>query len=191
MLKVMSDFVPSALQVYLNKDVNTNAFIAEMEKTYIDEIIASVDIEKAMEQGMSSYASIVILIGQVMLAVAGFVIVLVLYFVISSSVIRRRRELGIQKAMGYTTINLMNQISIGFLFPLILGIAAGCVLGAFASNPLIALQMSMMGIMKTNFIADPVWITATGVGMAVLSYAASMFITWRIRKISAYALVTE
>jgi putative ABC transport system permease protein len=126
-----------------------------------------------------------------MLVIAGLVIILVLYFVISSSVIRKRRELGIQKAIGYTTLNLMNQISISFLFPMIFGISVGCVLGAAAANPLMALAMSGAGVVKANFIIPPAWIAVTGAGMAILSYAAGMFITWRIRKISAYALVTE
>jgi putative ABC transport system permease protein len=116
---------------------------------------------------------------------------LVLYFVISSSVIRKRRDIGIQKAIGYTTLNLMNQISMSFLLPMVIGIGAGCVLGIPAANPLMSLGMSGMGVVKANFVIPPDWIAATGIGMVVLSYTTSMFITWRIRNISAYALVTE
>jgi len=35
------------------------------------------------------------------------------------------------------------------------------------------------------------WIAVTGIVIVVLAYVISMLVTWRIRKISAYRLVTE
>ena len=35
------------------------------------------------------------------------------------------------------------------------------------------------------------WVAAAGICIVALSYLTSILITWRIRKISAYALVTE
>jgi putative ABC transport system permease protein len=190
-LKIQPDFKQMTLQVYLNEGINAQEFLDEMQELSGDKIVGTADIDKGFEHGMGSYAFIIAIVGQVMIAVAGFVIILVLYFVISSSVIRRRRELGIQKAIGYTTVNLMNQISIGFLFPLIMGITVGCVLGAVSGNPIMSAALSGVGIMKANYIIEPVWVAATGVGMVILSYISGMLITWRIRNISAYALVTE
>jgi len=134
---------------------------------------------------------IISLMGKVMLAVAGFVIVLVLYFILAASIIRRRRELGILKAIGYTTFDLMNQISLSLMPPLFLGIIAGCVCGSPTVNLILSVALSAFGVAKADFIIHPIWIGTTGVLMLALSYAACMFISWRIRKISAYGLVTE
>jgi putative ABC transport system permease protein len=56
---------------------------------------------------------------------------------------------------------------------------------------MMSLSMKSMGVMKAGFIVDPYWVIAFGVATIVFSYLLSMLITWRIRKISAYALVTE
>jgi putative ABC transport system permease protein len=48
-----------------------------------------------------------------------------------------------------------------------------------------------MGIMRANYIITPIWIALFGAGIAIVSYAISMLITYRIRRISAYGLVSE
>lgn len=120
-----------------------------------------------------------------------FVVVLVLYFMIGTTIVRSKRELGIKKAIGFTTGQLMNQIAITFVLPIILGVAIGGVLGALGTNPLMALMLNGAGIMKVSFIANPVWIFTFSVFVILLSYFLALLITFRIRKISAYELVTE
>jgi putative ABC transport system permease protein len=119
------------------------------------------------------------------------VVLLVLYFVIVSSIIRKRRELGIQKAIGFTTLQLMNQLSISFVFPILIGITLGCILGITQTNMIMSIAQRSMGIMKANYIIRPIWIASFGMATLIVSYITSMLITWRIRKISAYALVSE
>ena len=140
---------------------------------------------------MGPYIDIVSKIGIVTMVITIVVVLLVLYFVIVSSIIRRRRELGIQKAIGFTTIQLMNQISISFVFPILIGITLGCILGMTQTNPIMTFAQSSMSIMKANYIIRPDWIILFGAATLIVSYITSMLITWRIRKISAYALVSE
>jgi len=85
----------------------------------------------------------------------------------------------------------MNQIAIGFAVPVVLGVITGSLLGAFYTNPLMSVTMRGMGVMKAGFIVEPVWVTVFGAGTIIFSYLLSLAVTWRIRKISAYALVTE
>lgn len=184
-------FQQQALMIYLNKGTDAALFTEEMEEVYAGRIHMVVDGDASFAEGVSSFASIVSLIGLAIVIVAGFVVILVLYFVIGSTIIRRRRELGIQKAIGYTTANLMNQITLGFTLPIIIGAVSGCVLGALLTNPFMSVGMAQMGVMKADYIINSTWITATCVCMIVLSYLTSMLITARIRKISAYTLVTE
>lgn len=116
---------------------------------------------------MSSYQSIVAAMGLAMLVITLMVVALVLYFMISSSVIRRKRELGIQKAIGYTTFQLMNQLSLTFMLPVVFGSATGSLLGAFCTNPLMSVAMKGAGVMRASFIVDPLWIACFGVGVVV------------------------
>ncbi len=191
MLKLDPEFRQLNLNIYLDEGVIAGEFIEKLKSIYGEAIVFTMDMDINMEQGAGVYISIVSKVGIVILAVALAVVMLVLYFVINSSVVRRRRELGIQKAIGFTTFQLMNQLSIGFLLPVILGVGIGGYIGATQTNNLMSLAQSSMGIMRSNFIVTPVSIALFGLATIVLSYLISLVITYRVRKISAYALVSE
>lgn len=181
-----------SLYIYLEKGTDAAKFVEKLENKFDKSILlAAVDFDKGMAEGMASYQKIVAAMGLAMLVITLLVVTLVLYFVISSSVIRKKRELGIQKAIGFTTYQLMNQLSISFTFPIMIGVVIGTLLGAFYTNPMMSISMKGAGVMKAGFIVDQYWVIAFGVATVVFSYLLSMLITWRIRKISAYALVTE
>lgn len=186
------DFKEQSLYIYLEKGSDAEEFLAMLESKFDKSmLLAAVNFDKEMEEGMASYQNVVAAMGLAMLVITLLVVTLVLYFVISSSIIRKKRELGIQKAIGFTTYQLMNQISIGFAIPIIIGVVMGTLLGALYTNPMISLAMKGAGTMKASFIVDPYWMIAFGAATIVFSYLLSMVTTWRIRKISAYALVTE
>jgi len=179
------------LAIYLNPGVDAAVFVEEMEGRFQDYILITVDMDEAFAHGVAGFAGIMSTVGVIVLVISTFVIILVLYFVISSTIVRKYRDLGIQKAIGYTTVNLMNQISLSFFFPVTLGAVVGAVLGALMVNPLMTMGMRPMGVMQSNLIIDTTWAVVAGVITVLLSYVISMLVTWRIRKISAYRLVTE
>lgn len=185
-------FKHQSLYIYLDKGTDAEEFVAKLESKFDKSmLLTAVNFDKGMAEGMESYQKIVAAMGLAMLAITLLVVTLVLYFVISSSVIRKKRELGIQKAIGFTTYQLMNQLSISFTVPVITGVVIGTLLGAFYTNPMMSVAMKSAGVMKAGFIVDQYWVVAFGAAAVVFSYLLSMLITWRIRKISAYALVTE
>jgi putative ABC transport system permease protein len=186
------EFKHQALYIYLDKGTDAKEFIKALEST-IDKtiLLSTVNFDKEMAEGMASYQKIVAAMGLAMLVITLLVVALVLYFVISSSIIRKRRELGIQKAIGFTTYQLMNQMSVSFTIPILIGAVAGTLLGAFYTTPLMSITMRSTGVMRAGFIVDPLWVIVFGTATIIFSYLLSMLVTWRIRKISAYALVTE
>jgi putative ABC transport system permease protein len=102
------------------------------------------------------------------------------------TILRRRREFGIQKAVGFTTFQRMNQIALGMTPAILIGAAVGAAAGYFGLNPMVAALMSGMGIVKVRL---PVPLDQTM--LVLLAYAVSLLIAWRIRRISAYTLVSE
>lgn len=190
-IKLNPNFKQQSLQIYLNKGVKADEFINRLKDSYGDSIITTVDMDKSMEQGMGIYTSTVSKVGIGILVITISVVILVLLLVINSSVIRKKRELGIQKAIGFTTLQLMNQLSLAFMPPIILGVFIGSVLGITQTNPMMSVAQRAMGIMKANYIITPGWIALFGAGIVIVSYITSMLITYRIRKISAYELVSE
>ena len=191
MRALSADFTRTILMVYLYPGVDAAIFVQEVEDRFADYIFLAIDGDEQFARGVSGFADIMSLVGVVILILSACIIMLVLYFVISSTIVRKHRDLGIQKAIGYTTVNLMNQISLAFSFPILLGAAAGVVLGIAAVNPLMSMGMRPMGVMQANLILNIPWAIIGGAIIIVLAYVASMLVTWRIRKISAYKLITE
>lgn len=191
MKKLNPNFLQQSLQIYLNNDVKAEDFVKKIQKLYGTTLLSVIDMDKMMEQGTGVYTSIISKVGIAILIVTITVVLLVLYFVINSSVTRRKRELGIQKAIGFTTLQLMNQLSISFLPPILVGVSIGSVMGIMLTNHIMSVAQRAMGIMKANYIITPVWIALFGVAIVIISYVTSMLLTYRIRKISAYALVSE
>ena len=191
MRTINPDFAQSILLVYLNEGIDAALFIEEMESYFGEAVFHVADVDAAFEAGVGGIAGVMSLVGVVIIIVSAFVIVLVLYFVIAGTIVRRRRDLGIQKAIGYTTSNLMRQITLQLTFPIVIGVVAGTVAGIFSVNPLMTMGMAGMGIMQVSFIVNPVWAIVGGITIVVLAYTVSTLVTLRIRKISAYKLVTE
>lgn len=191
-LKISPDFKQQLLYVYLKKGTDAGEFADKIEAMFPKDLVKGAsNFDKLMEEGMASYQNIVAIMGIAMFVITIFVITLVLYFVISSSIIRKKRDIGIQKAIGFTTVQLMQQISLSFIIPIFIGTAIGCILGAVYTNPIMSIAMRGVGIMKAGFIIDTFSVVIFSVAILVFSYLLSLLITWRIRKISAYALVTE
>ncbi len=190
-LRLDPNFKQRNLHIYLDKGIESSDFKTKIEKNYGESFIGTIDMDKEFQQGMGLYTSIVSKVGITIMVITILVVVLVLYFVINSSLIRKKHELGIQKALGFTTIQLMNQFSLGLLPPIILGVILGSFLGMTQTNPFMTQTQKSMGIMRTNYIITPLWIILFGIGIVILSYAISMLKTYRIRKITAYKLVSE
>lgn len=191
MKKLSPDYKHQQLEIYLNKGVKTDQFVEDLKSTYEKTTSYILDIDKEFEQGMGIYTSIVSKVGVSTLVINIVVVLLVLYFVINSSIIRKKRELGIQKAVGFTTFQLMNQISLSFLPPVTIGVILGCILGITQTNNIMTVAQHSMNIMKASYVITPGWVALVGAAIIVVSYLTSLLITFKIRKISAYALVTE
>ncbi|WP_438447064.1 ABC transporter permease [Gorillibacterium sp. sgz5001074] len=191
MLQLNPAFKQQSLQIYLNSGSKADEFVKMLERDYGDSLNSAIDMDKTLEQGMGMYTSIVSKLGTTMMAITIVVVILVLYFVINSSVIRKKRELGIQKAIGFTTLQLMNQLSLGLLPPILIGVVIGSAVGITQTNAIMSVAQRAMGIMKAQYIITTSWISLFGVALVLVSYLTSMLITYRIRKISAYALVSE
>jgi len=176
---------------YLTEDADVKAFIQSVEAAEGDVFDGVMDIRDQLSMVMGSIGGIFAAVAVGIAAVTVLVVILVLYMVIKTTILRRRRELGIQKAVGFTTFQLMNQIALNMTPVILLGTALGAVAGYFGLNPMVAALMSSMGIVKVQL---PVPIDQTlliCLALAILAYGVSLLIAWRIRKISAYALVSE
>jgi putative ABC transport system permease protein len=87
-------------------------------------------------------------------------------------------------------MQLMNQISMGFMPVVLFGAALGGLVSLAGINSVLSVLFGSMGIMKMDFVIRSSWAVITTIIITVFSYGVSMFIAWRIRKISPYEVLT-
>lgn len=129
--------------------------------------------------------TVMILLGTIL------IIALVFYMVIKSMIVRRSREFGIYKALGYTDRQLMEQVAVSFVPSVLSGIVSGCILTAFSINHLSSLLFRGIGISQLAFEINGGVLFGMGACLTAYSFMICMAVAWRIRKISAYELMIE
>ncbi|BCJ99292.1 ABC transporter permease [Anaerocolumna chitinilytica] len=191
MKRLYPDFLPEQIYAYMNNTSDTEKLINNLTAKDEHLFINILNMKKLADVQLSVYGSVFAIITATITIITCFVVILVLYLVLKTSILRNRREIGIQKALGFTTYQLMNQLSISYSPAVITGTAVGCLLGIYCFNPLFVALVQSLGIMTASMPASHSLTALLGIGIVILSYLISLVITLRIRKITPYMLVSE
>lgn len=190
LLTMQDDFQFIEFYIYLSDGIDANEFIKEIKKTEGDIFNSATASSDQIDAQFKPYGNIFAAVVAAILIITVIVVVLVLYLVIKTMILRRKHEFGIQKAVGFTTVQLMNQIALNYTPMICAGVLIGGISGYFALNPIFTAVMGSMGIMNTRMPSPTSWVIITCITLIVLAYAVSMLVAWRIRKISPYALIS-
>ncbi|ATP42390.1 ABC transporter permease [Solibacillus sp. R5-41] len=185
-----SDYKGTTLYVYLD-GISNKSFMENVQKQYGDYIVETLDIDENIESQTGMYTTAVFAVMVMVLAITILVVVMILYLVIKTMIIKRKKEFGVMKAIGYSTIQLMHQISISFVPVIITGVFIGGLLGYFYTNPMLSVLLSSAGVKRLDFTVHLPTILILCIGIFILAYIVSIFVSLKIKKISAYSLITE
>ncbi len=188
--QLSSDYKGTTLYVYLD-ELSNKGFIENVQEQYGDYIVETLDIDENIESQTGMYTTAVFAVMVMVLTITVLVVVMILYLIIKTMIIKRKKEFGVMKAIGYSTIQLMHQISISFLPVIISGVTIGGVLGYFYTNPMLSILLSSAGVKSLDFTVHLPNILILCLGIFILAYIVSMFVSIKIKKISAYSLITE
>lgn len=185
------DYIGASLYIDLADDVDTDAFIERMDETFGDAIVRHTIYQDIIDASLGMYTLLVSVLACIILAITVFVVALILHLVIQSLLVRRKQELGIQKAVGFTTGQLMRQISLSFLPVAAIGSVLGVTLGAVFMNPMLSVLFRTLGIMQSNLTVNAAWMVALAIVICALSYLIALLAARRVRKISPCVMIAE
>ncbi|OAB27052.1 hypothetical protein PMSD_24050 [Paenibacillus macquariensis subsp. defensor] len=188
--QLVPDYTGNVIHIYL-EGIDNATFIWNIKAQYGNMTADIVNVDETINSQSSIYVSSVFAVMVMILAITVVVVLMILYLVIKTMILKRKREFGILKATGYTTIQLMTQIALSFVPIVILGVTIGGVLGCMYTNSMLTLLLSGAGIHNVQFIINSPLIVMLCIGIIVLSYLVSMLVARRIKRISAYGLITE
>ncbi|MGL5676913.1 MAG: ABC transporter permease, partial [Cellulosilyticaceae bacterium] len=144
-----------------------------------------------LQSQLTTYASMMSGMVASMLVVTLIMIGAILSLVIKSMIRGRKEEYGVYKAIGYTTIELMQHMSLNFMGIAIIGTVLGSIMTFAFTNPILGTVFHQIGLTSLAFVIDPVFVLGMSVFIIVFVYGMSMVVTYGIRKITAYELLTE
>ncbi len=103
----------------------------------------------------------------------------------------KKQEYGILKALGFTTGQLVLQTAASFLPALILSAIIGLSISAVIINPLIALFLKGIGMIKCTFEMPAALLTVSGICIVSAAFLFACLMSFKIRKITPMGMLTE
>lgn len=180
----------SNIYLFVNEGTKIAPLLEQLENDFT-EVKATVNAVEMLESSMQVYKDVIGLLIAVIAVITAVIVVLTLYLVVKANLIREKQKYGIQKALGYTTGQLVF-LSSGSLLPVIAGGAAlGCAAARVGLNPLLSLLFGSIGIMKANFVISPVLLFGLLAAITLFGFLTAAAVSGRIRRITPYTLMNE
>ena len=121
------------------------------------------------------------------IATVAFVIRLLLKTVF----IKKEREFGIKKAVGFTSKQLRYQLSLSLMPTTVIAAVTGSAAGYFLLDPLFTLILGGYGIRNAELLLQPLLIPITAVAVTLAVFIFSFIMSRKMKKLSAYKLIQE
>ena len=165
--------------------------IENVDSIFGDKLLMYVYFCTALAEGADPTIMLARVICIVLIIVSLAVIWLTMMLLIKTIIIKSQKELGIKKALGFTSKQLRTELSLSMMPSIIFGISAGTIIGIMNSNKFLTLLLSAYGVSRSNMVAAPWMMVLVIVFGVIASYLMVYGLSRRIKKISAYSLITE
>ncbi len=174
------------LSFYLNlaEGEDVEAFQEEAGEWLEEDMNAAINIQDVLEGTGRVYISLMAVLVAAILALSIVIILFVLYLLVRAMLDRKKREYGILKALGFTTGQLVLQTALSFMPAVVLSMAAGLIFSVWTINPLTALFLRGIGIVKCTFTVPLGFVAAAGAALCLLAFAIACLLSLKIRKIA-------
>lgn len=179
------------LYVYLKDSENAQKVAVEYKNDHSDLIKDTVNAYKLQKEAQKMYMDITVVLVAVIFALTILIVLFILYIVIKSLLVKRRQELGVYKAMGYTSSQLIFQTAGSFMPVSIVAILLSSVSALFYMPCIYQFIFEALGVMKNNIEISLGFLLLFAVAEILVNIIISIVLCMPIRKISAYSLIKE
>ena len=191
MEKLTGKFEGDTLYVYLNKEYDVEKFKRDLSEIYEEEDLVVVNFDDRYDSILNSFKEGVKIITIVSVFIALVVITLILFMFIKIKLLRDRQIFGIYKALGYTSRELIWQITMNFTPVIFMGALMGVVIGKFLINPAFTLVFAIAGIEKSTLNINFLILLGTLLFIVMVSLIVSIICARKVKTIEAYKMITE
>ena len=150
-----------------------------------------VNSEKNMESTMGTIAVALRIVCIVIAVITLLIVVFTETLIIRAKITREWRSMGISKALGATSGQLVLQIMLSNLPAVILGSVIGVAVSEYAGRFLCRTIFSLFGLKKIDFVTPFHWILLTVFGIVIMAAVSAALIGLRVRRMKPVEMITE
>lgn len=180
-----------SLYVYLADCENAEKITEEYQSEYPDLVADALNFYKLQKEAQDMYMGITVVLVVAIFAVTILIVLFILYVAIKSLLVKRKQELGIYKALGYTSSQLILQTAGSFLIASVLATLLSGILAFFYMPCIYSFIFKAMRIMKNNMEISFGFLMLFAGAQILVNIMISIILCMPIRKISAYSLIKE
>ncbi len=185
----MGKLTEASYYINVADGVDVDTFNEDINGKFDHAVNMSINILSVLDGTASVYVTLMKIIVIAVLVLSALIITFVLYLLVRTMLNNKKRDYGILKALGFTTGQLILQTALSFMPAVILSTILGIAGSALIINPLTALFLGGIGIVKCTFTVPVGFITAAGIGQILFAFAAACLLSLRIRKLAPRTLL--
>ncbi|MBR1866434.1 MAG: FtsX-like permease family protein [Lachnospiraceae bacterium] len=190
-LLIEADREVFCIEVEEPKLENSLRLVEELESMYGTRLLSYENSVETLENGGDITITVCILVISLLLIVSILVIVLSMNLLVKTVIIRKQREYGIEKAIGFSSGQLRLQMALSMMPQTAFGAVFGSLFGYLLSNRLLSVLLYSVGVMKAD-MEVALWMGLLAAGFVIgMTFLLVWVISSRIRRISAYSLITD
>jgi len=183
------DYKYGSVMIYLKDSAKAKSFLKEWGNKY--PTYSFMLVEDMIGTTIDTLTSAMVAICVIFTITTCFVVILTEILLTRSQIIRERSELGVSKAIGYTSGELIRRTILSNIPTIVIGILAGIVLHITLANKFILLGLSSFGISQSNFNTDPKWFVITLALIVACAVVTSFLSSRKISRLEPVRILKE
>ena len=185
----LSDTSLYSLNLYPDGDID--AYVDTLNGEYSEYIVSVSNAAKETDSMRTMYASLITLVAAVLFVITVLIILLILYVIMNSMITELKTDFGINKAMGFTSGQLITHTVGSITTVVLLGAVLSAGLGIAYLPAMFNGIFGVIGAMKNNFEIPVLMLLVMAVLMTLVNIVIGVLLCCPIRKITAYSLIKE
>jgi len=186
----ISDTPRYSLNLYTESG-QTDSYISKLRDEYSGYTVNVSNSAKDTEAMQTMYSSLITVVSLLLFIITVLVILLILYVIMRSMISGLRTDLGIYKAMGFTSRQLIIQTA-GSILPVVLaGSVISAVLGIVYLPVMFGGIFSVIGAQKNNFEIPVTVLLVMALILTAVNIIIGTLLCRPVKRITAYSLIKE
>ncbi len=168
----------------LTENTEVDDFNSEISERFGSDVNAAQNVQSIFKSASVVYVLLITALVTAIVIISCIVIAFVMYLLVRAMLNSKKRDYGILKAVGYTTPQLIVQTAMSFMPSVIISSAVGIAVSMRLINPLFAVFLSGIGVVKGMFIVPVELCVIAGVVLVIFAFGAACLMSLKVRKIA-------